>query len=321
MSQDIAVSPLVLPRTAGIVAFILAGLLLISALAQQITLLPFALVPLLAGVGILRRRVWSAYGFAVFEFGQLLLLFLVLWRERHAVFAGKQVTVLAMVNIGLVTLFWFTGRSLEKAASPHGQAWPWFTVTALCTVPLLFFQGFVIPTGGMENTLLIGDHIFVETFPKPTPRRGDIVAFLYPLDRKQTFIKRVIGLPGDRIRFSNKVLYRNGTKIDEPYVIHRFPFEVYRDNFPTGFTSFPPPPPALDMLSKHVVNGEVVVPPGEYFVLGDNRDKSLDSRYWGFLDSRDIIGKPWFIYDSQDQRSPGKRWLQRERWNRLFKTL
>lgn len=321
MLQDtpVTVTP-VLARVAAIVAFILAGLLLISAIAQ-ITLLPFALVPLLAGIGILRRRVWSAYGFAVFEAAQLLLLLIVLLRDGPESFPKQQVILLLAIDSFVISLFWLAGRSLSKAGGTRGWAWRWMTVSACCTVPLLFLQAFVIPTGAMENTLLIGDHVFVQTFPRPAVHRGDIVAFFYPIDRKQKFIKRVIGVPGDRIRLSRKTVYRNGSALVEPYVVYRFPFNSYRDDFPSGTNSFPLPPAGLDMLAKHVVNGEVVVPPGKYFVLGDNRDNSLDSRFWGFLDGKDIIGEPRLIYDSSAPAGNGVPALTRIRWNRLFKIL
>jgi len=187
------------------------------------------------------------------------------------------------------------------------------------TIILLLFgtttlvQAFVIPTGSMEDTLLIGDHLLVDklAYAPPGPvskhllpytelKRGDIIVFRYPIDIKQTFVKRCIGVPGDRIRLVNKQLFLNGKAVREPYVYHKTEYiDSYRDNFP-GEPNVHVPEPAMDMLSNHVQNGEIVVPPDHYFAMGDNRDSSLDSRYWGFVPRDNIIGKPLIIYWSYD---------------------
>ncbi len=187
------------------------------------------------------------------------------------------------------------------------------------TILLLLFgtttlvQAFVIPTGSMENSLLIGDHLLVDKLsyapagqisqhllPYQPVKRGDIIVFRYPIDLSQTFVKRVVGTPGDRIRIINKQLFINGVQVEEPYVVHKTSYiDAYRDNFPS-------PPnthvddPAIEMLQGHVVNDEVVVPPNNYFAMGDNRDLSLDSRYWGFVPRENIIGKPLIVYWSYD---------------------
>ena len=187
------------------------------------------------------------------------------------------------------------------------------------TVILLLFgttflvQAFVIPTGSMEDTLLIGDHLLVDKLayapagfvskyllPHTRLKRGDIIVFRYPLDIKQTFVKRCIGLPGDRIRLQDKQLFLNGKAVKEPYVYHKTHyFESYRDNFPNS-PSVRLEAAAQDMLLNHVKNGEVIVPDNSYFAMGDNRDNSLDSRYWGFVPRANIIGKPVLIYWSYD---------------------
>ena len=198
---------------------------------------------------------------------------------------------------------------------PHRGAIAEWTVTII----LLLFgtttlvQAFVIPTGSMEDTLLIGDHLLVDklAYAPPGPitkyllpytpvKRGDIIVFRYPVDINQTFVKRCIGVPGDRIRLVNKELVLNGKQVYEPYVYHKTEYiDSYRDNFPSEpnahlLGSAP------DMLMNHVQNGDVVVPPGDYFAMGDNRDSSLDSRYWGFVPRENIIGKPLVIYWSYD---------------------
>ena len=172
----------------------------------------------------------------------------------------------------------------------------------------------VIPTSSMEDNLLIGDHVIVDRLayspggsvfqrllPYETVRRGDIIVFRYPLNIREDYVKRVIGVPGDRIHLVNKQVFLNGKKLDEPYKVHKTHYiNAYRDNFPTGSADFSLPPAAMDMLENHVVNGEVVVPPGHYFAMGDNRDNSADSRYWGFVPAENIKGKPVIIYWSYD---------------------
>ncbi|MCX6620187.1 MAG: signal peptidase I, partial [Acidobacteria bacterium] len=170
---------------------------------------------------------------------------------------------------------------------PRGAVAEW-TVTIL----LLLFgtttlvQAFVIPTGSMEDTLLIGDHLLVDKLayapagpvsghllPYSTPKRGDIIVFRYPVDIRQTFVKRVIGIPGDHIRLENKSVILNGKKLNEtPYVYHKTDYiDSYRDNFP-GEPNMHIAEPAQSMLEKNMVNGEVVVPPQNFFAMGDNRD-------------------------------------------------
>ena len=187
------------------------------------------------------------------------------------------------------------------------------------TIILLLFgtttlvQAYVIPTGSMEDSLLIGDHLLVDKLayarggeisqhllPYREIRRGDVIVFRYPIDIRQTFVKRAIGIPGDRIRLEDKQLILNGHRVDEPYAYHKTDYlDSYRDNFP-GEPDAQAPPQALDMLQNHVQRGEVMVPPDSYFAMGDNRDSSLDSRYWGFVPRDNIIGKPILIYWSFD---------------------
>lgn len=197
---------------------------------------------------------------------------------------------------------------------PRGTIAEW-TVTIL----LLLFgtttlvQAFVIPTGSMEDSLLIGDHLLVDKLAYAPPgtiskyllpytplKRGDIIVFKYPVDVRQTFVKRVIGIPGDRIRLVNKDVYLNGKLLQEPYKFHKTPYlDSYRDNFPSD-PNTRVDDRALEMLDKNVEDGELVVPPDCYFAMGDNRDSSLDSRYWGFVPRANIIGKPLIIYWSYD---------------------
>lgn len=205
-------------------------------------------------------------------------------------------------------------KKAPKPQEPRGTIAEW-TVTIL----LLLFgtttlvQAFVIPTGSMEDTLLIGDHLLVDklAYSPPGPvskyllpytpvKRGDIIVFRYPVDIKQTFVKRVIGVPGDHIKIVDKQVWLNGHKLVEPYKYHKTEYiDSYRDNFPSE-PNMRVDEGAIQMLEKHRVGDEIVVPPDSYFAMGDNRDSSLDSRYWGFVPRPNIIGKPLIIYWSYD---------------------
>jgi len=199
-----------------------------------------------------------------------------------------------------------SGR-LWTAARGLGIAALTILVGMLAATP--FLQAFVIPTMSMEGSIEQGDHILVNKMVHADQlKRDDLVTFRYPEDREQTFIKRVIGLPGDHIRLIDKQVIRNGRRLVEPYVSHQTSYvDAYRDNFPAG----PPahvPQSGLDMLAHNVVGGEIIVPAGALFVLGDNRDISLDSRYWGFVPRADVVGRPLLVYWSYDARHSETRW-------------
>lgn len=197
-------------------------------------------------------------------------------------------------------------------------------------------QAFQIPTGSMEPTLLIGDFLLVNKFVYATPqnslegallpqkkiKRHDIVVFKYPEDLTKDFVKRVIALDGEKLEIKDKQVYINDHPISESYKVHSdsqiiakngyFRYEdSIRDNF-----------------------GPVVVPPGQCFVMGDNRDNSMDSRYWKFLPMSYIKGKPWVIYfsyraerDAFQKTSAGERlkkyisFIPRARWGRILRTI
>lgn len=179
-------------------------------------------------------------------------------------------------------------------------------------------QAFKIPSGSMLETLQIGDHLLVNKFlygiklplvnktliPVSAPDFQDIIVFKYPEDRSKDFIKRVIGIPGDSIEIHNQQVFRNGKKLIEPYARHSS--SQIRDNS-FSMKRWPPHsyiPGARDNL------GLLQVPEGKYFVMGDNRDESYDSRFWGFVDQKDIVGKAWRIYWSWEG-------LTEIRWTRI----
>lgn len=196
------------------------------------------------------------------------------------------------------------------------------------------FQNFEIPSGSMMNTLLIGDHVLVDriTLSPPTKwapfvhyrpvQRGDVIVFLKPNPESPDLIlvKRAIGLPGDRIHLEHGVVYLNGVPQREPYALQPtdeatteattvgeattapHPYEHARDDFPADIPDIQESSTLnhaavwAENLPEHVVNGEIVVPPGKVFAMGDNRTNSLDSRYWGFVPMENIEGRPMFVY-------------------------
>jgi len=205
-------------------------------------------------------------------------------------------------------------------------------------------QAYVVPTGSMEKNLLVGDHMLVDRMayadpgalgrhilPYHEPRRGDIICFHYPEDIRQTYVKRVIGLPGDHIRVEHGQVIRNGRRLIEPYTQH---IATYQDppgaNFPSApdvFTS----PRGREMLHNHVQNGELIVPPGMIFAMGDNRDNSADSRSWGFVPRSYVVGRPLLVYWSYDAPTNdltewnldhiidvAQHFFTKTRWNRMF---
>jgi signal peptidase I len=221
-------------------------------------------------------------------------------------------------------------RRVRKAPAKGNVIWR--EVVSWCWVILAFVlieggvaQARVIPSGSMENTVLIGDHLIVSRFGYDAgipftayhvplwrnPERQQIVVFRAPLADQgyPDLIKRCIGIPGDRIKIVRGQVYVNGSPIGDPHAIHRpgaanLPWE----NFPARSSemAFADVPTWGAEMAKNIVNGELVVPPGQYFVMGDNRENSNDSRFWGFVPRENIIGTPVLIYMSID--APGDTW-------------
>ncbi|MGA7220725.1 MAG: signal peptidase I [Candidatus Sulfotelmatobacter sp.] len=183
------------------------------------------------------------------------------------------------------------------------------TVVIAVFVITFIVQAFQIPSPSMENTLLVGDYLLVNKLcygagswadflmPYRRIRRGDIIVFHYPVTPSQHFVKRVIGVPGDRVRLFEKQVLINGKSIDEPYAHFTRPQnDLFRDNFPRLEVAPGETPEWWLQLRKLVDHGQLIVPEGHYFVMGDNRDDSYDSRYWGFVPQGNIIGRPLLIY-------------------------
>jgi signal peptidase I len=248
-----------------------------------------------------------------------------------------------------------------KIVRPRRSGVAEFLEMLLVTMLLALFgttfvvQAFKIPSGSMEPTLLIGDHVFVNKFifegtgawyekflPYRDLRRGDIIVFKFPFDDHPHYVKRVIGLPGDRLRIVNGDVYIDGELLREPYVVrHPASRDPYADNFPPSDRAvlrFVARREWADQLFDYVRNGELIVPPDHYFAMGDNRDLSADSRYWGFVDRDSIMGKPMVIYwsvraTSDDYRSRGVSSVlsgmgrtllhlrAQTRWNRMLREV
>lgn len=174
-------------------------------------------------------------------------------------------------------------------------------------------QAFEIPSSSMVKTLLVGDHVFVDRetvapktnwagplLPYRAIEHGDIIVFLSPVQPGLHVVKRIIGIPGDRIRLVNGIVYRNGERLNEPYVIHSLKdYNRYRDEFP----SVSPRESGVQVATEwfltqnnYIKDGEITVPPDSYFGMGDNRDVSWDSRYWGFIPRENVVGRPMFVY-------------------------
>ncbi|MFZ0743882.1 MAG: signal peptidase I [Terracidiphilus sp.] len=196
---------------------------------------------------------------------------------------------------------------------------PFEAVASICTVLvvglfILYFlaQNFVIPSGSMENTLLVGDHLVVDriTLAPPAkwmplvyyrePRRGDVVVFLKPGNPDMFLVKRLIAIPGDHFHMVDGIVFINGVAQSQP---HAQPTTV--DNYRAYLDDFPSVPMSPDLgateawsvaMPQYVQDGDLVVPPGKYFMMGDNRHDSLDSRYWGFVPRENIVGRPLFNY-------------------------
>jgi signal peptidase I len=236
-------------------------------------------------------------------------------------------------------------------------SWFW-VIVAFLLIEGVLVQARVIPSGSMENTVLVGDHLIVSRIGYDAgipftswhvplwrnPKPQQIIVFRAPLPEEgdPDFIKRCIGTPGDRIKVVHGQVYVNGVALNEPYAIH------YPDALDGPVENFPPTD--VDSMGgltqeweqempQHIVNGELVVPANEYFMMGDNRDNSRDSRFWGFVPRANIIGTPLIIYMSIDAPHPDEVWQPgyaverfetyasvlihpgRIRWKRLFHTL
>ncbi len=184
------------------------------------------------------------------------------------------------------------------------------TVVIAIFVITFVVQAFQIPSESMEKTLLIGDYLLVDKahygrsgawewmMPYRSIQRQDIIVFHYPVNPRQYFVKRVVAIPGDHVRLINKHVYVNGVRQDDSYATFNWAWrDRFRDNFPDGgFLGDRISAKWFRQAQRLMDDGELIVPEASYFVLGDNRDDSYDSRYWGFVPQENVVGRPLLIY-------------------------
>lgn len=241
-----------------------------------------------------------------------------------------------------------TGAGAQVLRSAEGRAirvlaavWDWTRSILIAFALFVLVRAFVveafrIPTSSMENTLLVGDFLLVNKavygaevpgtdlhLPAfADPERGDVVVFAPPQDPSRNYVKRLVGMPGDTLQMHHKVLFVNGVAQEEPYARHLderadaiHPDMRWQSNHLIAS-------PGSDYRPTRDNWGPLVVPAGKYFMLGDNRDNSEDSRYWGFVDRAAIRGRPWFVYYSFEAAEAGRlRWLRNVRWRRIGEAI
>jgi signal peptidase I len=233
--------------------------------------------------------------------------------EHFVVFERPDVRLEELTNFETVP------QAPAEPVRRKSQFREWVESLAFTILFVLVFTNYIaqatqVPTESMKPTIMVGDHFFLDkvAFPANYPtvmrpwlphrsiRRGDIIAFKSPTDGNIPFVKRVIGMPGDTVEVRNKNLFVNGARLDEPYKIH------------VDSTVYSPDPWTPEELKVRDNYGPSAVPADNYFVMGDNRDNSNDSRYWGFVKWDEVIGKPLFIYWSyeSDPYIPGEKTIR-----------
>lgn len=217
--------------------------------------------------------------------------------------------------------------------------WTWEWIKSLVIAFLLFLvirtfviEAFRIPTASMEQTLLVGDFLLVNKavygaqVPGTTvrlpgfeaPERGDVVVFTPPHEPDKNYVKRLVGLPGDTLEMRDKVLFRNRTIVPEPYARHHDPLDARAPAMRWQLHYLPGPADRSSYRPTRDNWGPLIVPTGHFFVLGDNRDDSEDSRYWGFVGGESLKGKPLVVYYSFNPRTlRSAPWITQIRWDRI----
>lgn len=228
-------------------------------------------------------------------------------------------------------------RGWTKLSSLGRWTWEWVKSLVIAFALFLVIRTFIIeafriPTASMENTLLVGDFLLVNkavygaqvpgtNVRLPAfgePERGDVVVFTPPHDPTKNYVKRLVGLPGDTLAMHDKVLYLNGRAVPEPYARHSDPADAPAPSMRWQLDYLVDPSQRARYRPSRDSWGPIVVPAGHYFFLGDNRDDSEDSRYWGFVDGAAIKGKPLIVYYSFNPRTLSHvPWLTEIRWDRI----
>lgn len=294
-------------RAAIVMAFLIAITCALNLRSGPLILAGIAIAALFSAISLLQRKMWGGYGFAfLLVLAVLAMLIYTITGQSSATFL--QTLIYLIVYGGLSALFLLAGHTLATAGAKPSSPTPWLLLAALLSLPFLLYRPFTMPSNAMRETILIGDLVLIDRFAPAASAVGDVVALRYPKDPTQTVIRRIVGLPSQRLRIDHGVLYRNGLAVPEPYVSHN-----------DSAASMP----------------ELAIPAGKCFVLGDSRDDSLDSRQWGLVDLTDILGKPKYIYDSlapadsdikpapagSAERSMPVPGPLLRRWDRVFKPL
>lgn len=231
------------------------------------------------------------------------------------------------------------GRTPRRGRLASAGRWLWESLKSLLIALLLFLvirtfviEAFRIPTASMENTLLVGDFLLVNkavygaqvpgtSLRLPAfgePALGDVVVFTPPHDPNRSYVKRLVGGPGDTLAMRDKVLFRNGAPVAEDYVLNGDPLDQHAPSMRWQADYLIDPALRVSYRPTRDNWGPLVVPEARYFVLGDNRDDSEDSRYWGFVDGASLKGKPLVVYYSFNPRTMGQApWLTEIRWDRI----
>jgi signal peptidase I len=223
-----------------------------------------------------------------------------------------------------------TGQTFKKSTAR--EYFESLTITVILALfgTTFIVQAFKIPTPSMEDNLLVGDHLLVNKFAFGAPgsigdallplrdiQRGDVIVFKFPRDLSKHFVKRAIGVPGDRIRVVDDQVFVNGEPLVEPY--KRMQTNAYREEFPPlrgSISRYQSDEGTESWYEPYRQKGEIVVPEGQYFAMGDNRDNSLDSRYWGFVPRSLIVGKALIVYWSYESDADAYRETDRSAWVR-----
>lgn len=292
------------------VSIVLMGLFAFEGLLNPgIPGLAIAAISAAAIATLWKGRAWGGYGPALLTVAGMAITTSAVWSDllppQGGIFIIGQV-----FSAGVALVYFTTGRAVQKTYGTPGAAWPWIALS-VATLAFIVFWPMAVPSESMEPTLLPGDSVLVSRLDAGHAVRGELVVNRMPQHRDSTMVRRVVGIPGDRIRMEDHLLKVNGRVIQEPYVrVNAAAANFSRANFPS--------PQMAPIATQQVENGEVVVPAGGYFVLGDNRDNSLDSRDFGCVSGEDILGRPVLIYHSADN-SPNS--LLRTRWRRLLRFL
>ena len=233
-------------------------------------------------------------------------------------------------------------RRLNRSGSGLGVLWEWaksfqIAVVLFLVIKTFFVEAFKIPSGSMEGTLLVGDFLLVNKMVYGAevpftgrhlpavrePRRGDVIVFQWPEDPTKNFVKRLVGLPGDTLAMHDGVLTLNGVAQRERYVRHTDPdVDPAGEEFRWQRAFLVPTAEARGSHPSRNNWGPLVVPEKSYFVLGDNRDNSLDSRYWGFVPDSLVRGRPMFVYYSYAPDTASDfSWVTKIRWGRLGESI